>query len=315
MCHTTHESWPCAYNATYNVWKFYTAIVKQLILTTLVSIAATMGIAVLITPHWSIALFVLPLVTIMYVDMLGVLQWASITNNAITYVSLVMVIGMVVNFLMYVLIWYYESPGNCTKKWWILWKPWQSLDAAGVVFDLFRVLAIGIHDQQHFKYCLCDIYCLGGAGGKSWAYFLTCAALNHGPKTKILLWNAQAKMTQNHQRSWTLIPQVQQHVCLKKLSTNDGNSKEPVDILFGKHEQWWRTEATWHGCKGRSKASIWIAWCNYWSTGLDFKNYADLFVMGMMLEVLQQWPYLNLIFVFLMERFDQLVLHFQKRNY
>jgi len=49
-------------------------------------------------------------------DMLGMLQWAGVTINAITYTSLIMAIGMVIDFLMHVLICYYESPGDIPKK-------------------------------------------------------------------------------------------------------------------------------------------------------------------------------------------------------
>ncbi len=46
-----------------------------------------------LVPHWSAALFVLPLISVLYIDLLGVLQWAGIAINPVSYITLVMSIG------------------------------------------------------------------------------------------------------------------------------------------------------------------------------------------------------------------------------
>lgn len=38
-------------------------------------------------PHWSAVLFVLPLISILYVDLLGVLQFAGVAINPVSYIS------------------------------------------------------------------------------------------------------------------------------------------------------------------------------------------------------------------------------------
>jgi Niemann-Pick C1 protein len=90
--------------------------VEELVFTTVIGVACVTGISFLIIPHWSAALFVLPMICILYVDLLGVMQWAGIHINAVSYVSLVMSIGLLVDYIMHVLLRYYESAGNRTEK-------------------------------------------------------------------------------------------------------------------------------------------------------------------------------------------------------
>ena len=61
-------------------------------------------------------MFVLPLICILYIDLLGVMQWAGVHINAVSYISLVMSIGLMVDFLLHVLLRYYESPGSRQDK-------------------------------------------------------------------------------------------------------------------------------------------------------------------------------------------------------
>lgn len=48
--------------------------VDELILTTILGIAAVTGFALVMIPHWSAAFFTLPLLTLLYVDLMGALQ-------------------------------------------------------------------------------------------------------------------------------------------------------------------------------------------------------------------------------------------------
>ena len=74
------------------------------------------ALALFFIPHWSAAFFVLPLICVLYVDLLGVLKWAGADINPVSYVSLVLSIGLMVDYLMHVLLCYYESEGKREEK-------------------------------------------------------------------------------------------------------------------------------------------------------------------------------------------------------
>ena len=61
-------------------------------------------------PHWTGMLFVLPMVVVIYVDLLGFIQWFGIDVNGVSYVSLLMAIGLLVDYMMHVTLRYYETP-------------------------------------------------------------------------------------------------------------------------------------------------------------------------------------------------------------
>jgi hypothetical protein len=82
------------YDGVYNIWQFYSVSAQELALTTIVGVVAVTGVAFLLIPHWTAALFVLPLICVLYVDLLGVMQWAGIHINPVSYIALVMSIGL-----------------------------------------------------------------------------------------------------------------------------------------------------------------------------------------------------------------------------
>jgi Niemann-Pick C1 protein len=59
--------------------------------------------------HWSGVLFVGPLATILCVDFLGILQFSNIDINGASYVSIVMAIGLLVDYVMHVTLRFQES--------------------------------------------------------------------------------------------------------------------------------------------------------------------------------------------------------------
>jgi len=85
-------------------------------LTTILGVISVTALALLMIPHWSASLFVFPLICLLYVDLLGFMQWAGLSINVVSYVSLVMSIGLLVDFIMHVLLRYYECPGNRHEK-------------------------------------------------------------------------------------------------------------------------------------------------------------------------------------------------------
>jgi Niemann-Pick C1 protein len=89
---------------------------KELRFTTIMGIVAVTGVTFLLIPHWTAAIFVLPLISVLYLDLLGVLQWAGIHVNPVSYIALVLSIGLMVDFLMHLLLRFYESTGNRHEK-------------------------------------------------------------------------------------------------------------------------------------------------------------------------------------------------------
>ncbi|CAB9528936.1 Pick C1-like protein 1 [Seminavis robusta] len=97
------------FNQIYLMWEFYNIAVAELITTTVTSIVAVSIVALVFIPHWSALFFIVPMVAIVYIDLLGTMQVAGLHINAVTYVCLVISIGLIVDFLLHINLRYYES--------------------------------------------------------------------------------------------------------------------------------------------------------------------------------------------------------------
>ena len=73
--------------------------------TAVVGITTVTGFTFFFIPHWSGVFFVFPFMVILYVDLLGFFQAMGLTLNVLTYVTLVVAIGVLVDFLVRVLWW------------------------------------------------------------------------------------------------------------------------------------------------------------------------------------------------------------------
>ena len=104
------------YNMHFYLGEFYHRTKKELVLTSIIGVTAVLALAILFIPHWTAAVFVLPVICLLYVDLLGVLQWANVHINAVTYMAVVMAIGLYVDFIMHVLLRYYECKGDREEK-------------------------------------------------------------------------------------------------------------------------------------------------------------------------------------------------------
>ena len=89
--------------------EFYSVAIDELIFTTISGVLAVTFVAFLLIPHWTASLFVFPMMVILYVDLLGTLQFAGMHINPLVYICLIMAIGLLVDFLMHILLRYYES--------------------------------------------------------------------------------------------------------------------------------------------------------------------------------------------------------------
>lgn len=83
--------------------------VDELTITTISGILAVAFIAFVLIPHWTASLFVLPMMIILYTDLLGTLQFAGMHINPLVCICLITSIGLLVDFVMHVLLRYYES--------------------------------------------------------------------------------------------------------------------------------------------------------------------------------------------------------------
>jgi len=93
------------------IWAFFSVAVEELIFTTIAGVAAVCAAAFLLMPHWTAVPCVMPLIVMLYFDLLGTLQMLGLRINVVTYVCLVISIGLLVDFIMHVLLRYYESTG------------------------------------------------------------------------------------------------------------------------------------------------------------------------------------------------------------
>ena len=84
--------------------EFYTVAINELILTTIAGICSVSIVSFLFIPHWTGVLFISPLITALYIDLLGAMQFAGISINVVTYVCLVISVGLLVDFIMHILL-------------------------------------------------------------------------------------------------------------------------------------------------------------------------------------------------------------------
>jgi len=97
------------FNQVYLLWEFYNIAVSELIITTFSSMVAVSVVALVFVPHWTALFYIFPMVSVVYIDLLGTMQVAGLHINAVTYVCLVISIGLIVDFLMHILLRYHES--------------------------------------------------------------------------------------------------------------------------------------------------------------------------------------------------------------
>lgn len=93
-------------------WDFYASTVDELSVTTALGIIAVCVIGFAFIPHWSAVCFLFPFITILYIDLMGFLQFTGNSLNVVSYFGLVISIGLLVDFLMHMLLRYHECPGE-----------------------------------------------------------------------------------------------------------------------------------------------------------------------------------------------------------
>mmetsp|Transcript_13411 Transcript_13411/g.25486 ORF Transcript_13411/g.25486 Transcript_13411/m.25486 type:complete len:905 (-) Transcript_13411:455-3169(-) len=104
------------YFGGYDIWELYRVSVIELIKTTIIGVFAVSGVSLILIPHWSACLFVFPFIVLLYMDLLGWINMMGLEVNAVTYIGMVMSIGLLVDFVMHILLRYYESSGTRMEK-------------------------------------------------------------------------------------------------------------------------------------------------------------------------------------------------------
>eukprot|EP00978_Attheya_sp_CCMP212_P018897 scaffold52251_cov47-Attheya_sp.AAC.1 len=93
----------------YFIWDFYAVAVEELILSTVLGVVAVVVISLFFIPHWTGAIFVSVFVSMLYIDLLGFAQVCGLDINSVTYIGLVMSIGLMVDYVMHIVVTYFES--------------------------------------------------------------------------------------------------------------------------------------------------------------------------------------------------------------
>jgi len=103
------------FKTVYLLWEFLLITPMELMNSTLVGIGCVSAMSLFFIPHWSGTLFVTPLVMILYVDLLGFIHFFQIEINGISFVSMVMAIGPLVDYVMHVVLRYYETNAAASR--------------------------------------------------------------------------------------------------------------------------------------------------------------------------------------------------------
>jgi predicted RND superfamily exporter protein len=104
------------YDGIFKLWEFLRIAKFELMATTIVSVLAVTLVALVFIPHWSAIVIVFPMVCVLFVDLLGVLQWAGLHINPVSYVSLAMSLGLLVDYIIHIVFRFYEETGNRREK-------------------------------------------------------------------------------------------------------------------------------------------------------------------------------------------------------
>ena len=98
------------------IWEFYKVSPDEVRLTAIVGTASVSFLALVFIPHWSAIFFVAPMAIILYIDLIGFMELCGIRVNPVMYISTVMSIGLMVDFLMHITLRYMELSGTSRSE-------------------------------------------------------------------------------------------------------------------------------------------------------------------------------------------------------
>ena len=94
------------------IWEFYKESPDEVRLTAIIGTLSVAFLALIFIPHWSAILFVGPMAMILYIDLLGFMEICGIHVNPVQYISTVMSVGLMVDFLMHIALRFFETTGT-----------------------------------------------------------------------------------------------------------------------------------------------------------------------------------------------------------
>ena len=192
------------YSELYLIWEFYSAAVGELILTTILGVVAVSVLAAVFMPHWSAIFFVAPLICVLYVDLLGVLQFSGIAINPVSYISLVMSIGLLVDFVVHVLLRYFESEGNRTERTKEMLRTMGSSVMLGGISTFLGVLPLAFSSSTIFFTIFVTFLGLVTLGISHGLILLPVLLSMFGPESKKVVVNAEDSEDEDHKADRTL---------------------------------------------------------------------------------------------------------------
>ena len=174
-----------SYVEFYDAWEFYAIVNDELAMVTLIGVTSVAGIALLFVPHWSAVFFVFPMIAMLYVDLLGVMQWFGIHVNVTSYVVLSMAIGLLVDFIMHVLLSYYEAEGDRRQKSVAMLSTMGASILLGGISTFLGTLPLAFSTSEVIRTIFIVFVALVSLGLAHGLIFLPVVLAHIGPEDKI----------------------------------------------------------------------------------------------------------------------------------
>jgi len=96
----------------YYIWEFSSIVIQELLYTSGFALISVLILSLIFMPHPSGALFVTISVSMVFVELVGLLRVGGVHINSVTSVILVMAIGLSVDFVMHIVLAYFEAKSS-----------------------------------------------------------------------------------------------------------------------------------------------------------------------------------------------------------
>ncbi|CAB9519465.1 Pick C1-like protein 1 [Seminavis robusta] len=182
------ENWAFfSYDDFYLTWEFYDSIVQEWIITTIVGIIAVTVVGFFCIPDWTASFFVLPMIAILYVDLVGVIQFSGLYINIVTYVALAMSIGLLVDYIVHILLRYYESKGATREeKVKDTLRTMGSAVLSGGLSTLLGVVPLAFSSSQVMRTVFVTFFAMVAIGCSHGLIFLPIVLSYLGPEATVV---------------------------------------------------------------------------------------------------------------------------------
>ena len=139
------------YDQIFQLWEYSLVAIDELTIMTITSVTAVGSISLLLMPHWSSALFMFPMLAVMYLDVLGFMQWFDVPINASTTTILTISVGLLVDYMMHILFSYLALKGTRVERARLALETIGTSVFLGGSSTLIGVLFLGFGQTQVFQ--------------------------------------------------------------------------------------------------------------------------------------------------------------------